>query len=73
MNDKNGVTYRACLQPNELQDLSDALPDIMELRTKHGIQIRFSLTVEATAEKDLKPEATTELRRILDSVSDAWH
>jgi len=73
VNDKNGVTYQAYLQPNELQDLNDALLAIMKLQATHGIQIRFYLTVEATAEKDLKPEATTELRRILDSVSDAWH
>jgi hypothetical protein len=72
INDK-GVTYRAYLQPNELQDLSDALTKIMELQAKHGIKIRFNLAVEATAEKDLKPEATTELRKALDDVSDAWH
>ena len=60
MNDK-GVTYRAYLQPNELQDLADVLSDIMQLQAKHGIKIRFNLAVEVTAETDLKPEATTEL------------
>jgi hypothetical protein len=68
-----GVTYRAYLQPNELQDLSDALAAIMELQAKHGIKIRFNLAVEVTAEKDLKAEATTELRKSLDGISDAWH
>jgi hypothetical protein len=72
MNDK-GVNYSAYLQPNEMQDLADALTAIMELQAKHGIKIRFNLAVEVTAEKDLKPETTAELRKALDEVSDAWH
>ncbi|MCI0542075.1 MAG: ATP-binding protein, partial [Verrucomicrobiales bacterium] len=72
MNDK-GVPYRALLQPNELQDLADSLSEIMELQVKHGIKIRFNLAVEATAEGDLKPEATAELRKLLDGISDAFH
>jgi hypothetical protein len=72
MNDK-GVTYRAYLQPNELQDLADVLTQIMELQAKHGIKIRFNLAIEATAEGDLKPEATAELRKKLDDVSDSFH
>lgn len=68
-----GTTYRAYLQPNELQDLSDALTSIMELQAKYGIKIRFNLAVEATAEDDLKPEATAELRKKLDEISDAFH
>jgi hypothetical protein len=72
LNDK-GVTYQAYLQPNELQDLADGLTAIMELQAKYGIKIRFNLWVEVTAEKELKPEATTELRKGLDEVSDAWH
>jgi hypothetical protein len=72
MNDK-GVTYRAYLQPNELQDLADALTGIIELQAKHSIKIRFNLAVEVTSETDLKPEATTELRKALDDISDAFH
>jgi len=72
LNDK-GVTYHAYLQPNELQDLADGLTAIMELQAKYGIKIRFNLAVEVTAETDLKPEATTELRKGLDEISDAWH
>ncbi len=72
VNDK-GVTYRAYLQPNELQDLADVLSDIIELQAKHGIKIRFNLAVEATADDDLKPEATADLRKVLDGSSDACH
>jgi len=72
MNDK-GVTYRAYLQPNELQDLADVLTEIMELQAKHGIKIRFNLAIETTAEGDLKPEATADLRKALDNISDAFH
>jgi hypothetical protein len=72
VNDK-GVTYQAYLQPNELQDLVDGLTAIMEMQAKHGIKIRFNLAVEATAEGDLKPEATAELRKSLEDISDAWH
>jgi hypothetical protein len=72
LNDK-GVTYHANLQPNELQDLADGLSDIMELQAKHGIKIRFNLAVEATAEGELKLEATAELKKALDEISDAFH
>ena len=72
MNDK-GVTYRGILQPNELQDLADALTSIMELQPKYGIKIRFNLAVEVTSEVDIKPEATTELHRKLDEISKAFH
>jgi hypothetical protein len=53
--------------------LADALTTIMELQAKHGIKIRFNLAVEATAEKDLKPEATAELREALEDITDSWH
>jgi hypothetical protein len=72
LNDK-GVTYQAYLQPHELQDLADGLTAIMELQAKYGIKIRFKLWVEVTAEKELKPEATAELRKGLDEVSGAWY
>ena len=45
----------------------------MDLQAKYGIKIRFNLAVETTAEKDLKPEATAELRKALDAISDAFH
>lgn len=44
----------------------------MELQAKHGIKIRFNLAVEATTEGDLKPQATADLRKKLDDVSDAF-
>ncbi|MHB8522736.1 MAG: DUF499 domain-containing protein [Limisphaerales bacterium] len=72
LNDK-GVTYHAYLQPNELQDLADALTAIMELQAKYGIKIRFNLAVEVTADGEVKPEATTDVRKALDDISDAWH
>ena len=59
--------------PNELQDLADVLTEIMELQAKHGIKIRFNLAIETTAEGDLKPEATADLRKALENISDAFH
>ena len=53
MNEK-GVTYRAYLQPNELQDLADGLTAIMELQAKYGIKIRFNLAVEVTADGEFE-------------------
>lgn len=72
VNDKS-IAYRAYLQPNELQDLADALSDIMALQAKHGITIRFQLCVEATTDGEWKPDASTELRKALDEISDSFH
>jgi hypothetical protein len=66
------ATYRAYLEPNELQDLADALTEIMNLQAKHGIKIRFNLAVEATTEGELKPEASSELGKLLKAISDAF-
>ncbi|MBA3543484.1 MAG: hypothetical protein H0T83_03460 [Chthoniobacterales bacterium] len=71
LNDK-GATYRAYLQPSELQDLADDLTDIMELQAKHGIKIRFNLAGEATTEGDFKPEASSDLGKLLKAISDAF-
>jgi len=69
----NLAEFRAYLQPNELQDLSDGLSSILDLQAKHGIKIRFNLAVEVTADGGLKPEAAAELRKALDDISDAFH
>jgi hypothetical protein len=67
-----GATYRAYLEPNELQDLADALTEIMNLQAKHGIKIRFNLAVEATTDGELKPEASNELGKLLREISNAF-
>ena len=63
---QNATSFRAYLQPNELQDLSDGLSSIMDLEVKHGIKIRFNLAVEVAAMDGMKSEATADLRKILD-------
>jgi hypothetical protein len=70
---EKGVTYSAYLQPNELQDLADGLSEILDLQAKHGIKIRFYLSVEAASDGDLGPEASAELRKALEEISDAFH
>jgi hypothetical protein len=70
---EGSVAYSANLRPNELQDLVDNLPSIMELQAKHGIKIQFDVTVGATAEGSVKPEAAEALRKSLDDISDAFH
>ncbi len=70
---EGSVAYSANLRPNELQDLADNLPSIMELQAKHGIKIQFDVTVGATAEGSVKPEAAEALRKSLDDISDAFH
>jgi len=69
----NATSFRAYLQPNELQDLSDGLSTIMDLEVKHAIKIRFNLAIEATAMDGVKSEATADLRKLLDDISDAFH
>jgi hypothetical protein len=70
---ENGMALRAYLQPNEVQDLADGLSDIMDLQAKHGLKIRFNLSIEVSADGGMKPEAEAELRKALDEISDAFH
>jgi hypothetical protein len=67
-----GASYRAYLEPNELQDLADALTEILNLQAKYGIKIRFNLVVEATTDGELKPEASNELGNLLKDISKAF-
>jgi hypothetical protein len=67
-----GISYRAYLLPNELQDLADALTEIMKLQAKHGMKIRFNLAVEASTDGDLTPEASKDLGKLLKEISDAF-
>jgi hypothetical protein len=70
---EKGITFHAYLQPNELQDLADSLSDILALQAKHGINLRFNLAVEATSDGDLKPEVSSDLRKMLEDISHAFH
>ena len=72
VNDK-GFAFRAYLQPNEIQDLADALTDILALQAKHGIKLRFHLSVEGTTDGELKPDASADLRKALEDISDAFY
>jgi len=65
--------FRAYLQPSELQDLAESLSSLMDLQAKHGVKIRFNVAVEVTGDNGLKPEATAELRKVLDEISDSFH
>lgn len=69
----NMVSFRAYLQPNELQDLADGLSCVMELQAKYGINIRFDLAVEASTDSEMNPDAKVELRKVLEDISDAFH
>jgi hypothetical protein len=69
---EKGVTYRAYLQPNEIQDLADALTTIMSLQAKYGIKIRFNLAVEATSDDEVNQQASNDLGKLLKEISEAF-
>ncbi len=69
----NGFSLRAYLKPNELQDLADSLSDLMAVQSKHGLALRFHLSVEAATDGELKDDIKAQLRKILGDVSDAFH
>lgn len=68
----NAFSYRACLRPDEIQDLVDKLPEIMELQARYGVQLKFHFGVEVSVDGELKPETSAELGRLLATVSDAF-
>jgi hypothetical protein len=69
---EKGVTYRAYLQPNEIQDMADALTTIMSLQAKYGIKIRFNFAVEATSDDEINQQASNDLGKLLKGISDAF-
>jgi hypothetical protein len=69
----NAYALRAYLKPNELQDLADSLSDLLEFETKHGIAIRYLLSLEATADGAISEQARKELAEIMEKISDSFH
>jgi len=70
--DDKMIALRAYLKPNEIQDLADNLTDIMNLQVKYAVTIRLHLAVEAVADGEMKPEFSSEIRKLLDDISEAF-
>lgn len=69
----NAYSIRAYLKPNELQDLADSLGDLLKFETKHGVVIRYLLSLEATSDGPIIEAARNELAEIMEKISDSFH
>ena len=60
-------TGTAVLEPNELQDLVDALPDVV--RTAAGVPLQFQVLITLGDGDDVPSETVTSLNELLESVN----
>ena len=67
VSEKKGVyTCSAALEPAALQDLVDALPDIV--RTAAGVRLEFSIRVKLGNGKDVPPDTVESIKALLEGV-----
>jgi len=71
--EEGGDVFTAYLKPNELQDLADNMSSLLEIQAKHGINMRFKLTIEANGGAQMSDAVSAELRKLLEGVSDSFH
>ena len=64
---KGAHTGSATLEPNELQDLIDALPDVITAAA--GMPLRFHVHITLGDEGDVPPESVTAVNMLLEGVS----
>ena len=64
---KGARTGSADLEPNELQDLVDALPNVITATA--GVPLRFHVRITLGAGEDVPPEAVTSINEVLEGVN----
>ena len=64
---KGARTGSADLEPNELQDLVEALPDIITATA--GVPLRFHVRITLGAGEDVPPDSVTSINGILEGIS----
>ena len=64
---KGAHTGSAALEPNELQDLVDALPDVITAAA--GIPLRFNVHIMLGDGGDVPPDSVTAVNKLLEGVS----
>ena len=64
---KGARTGSADLEPNELQDLVDALPDVITATA--GVPLRLHVRITLGAGEDVPPDSVTSVNEILEGIS----
>jgi len=59
------------LEPSQIQDLADAIPKLLKIKTKKNVPIRFRISIEMGDGKAVPPsEVTEEVNKVLKDVKD---
>ena len=62
-------TVEADLEPNEMQDLGDAIPTLLEIKAKHNVPIRFNVRIEVGDDEEAPTdESTNEVNAVLKEI-----
>lgn len=63
----------ANLEPSEIQDLGDIVPQILGVKTKYNLPVRFRVSIEVGDGKVAPPEdAKAELNVLLENLKDGF-
>lgn len=67
------LVFVADFEPSELQDLGDAIPQLLELKAKASLDLRFQVRIEVGDGKELPtPEVSAEVNKLLGEVKDGY-
>ena len=67
------LVAHAELEPAEIQDLADMIPDLLELKAKFNIPLKFRLQIEfGDGEQDPSKDAAAEINEVLKELKDGF-
>jgi len=65
------IAAQAELEPSEIQDLADIIPNLLELKAKFNIPLKFRVRIELGDGKEKPPEETAkEINKLLKELKD---
>jgi hypothetical protein len=63
------LVAQAELEPSEIQDLGDLIPQLLEIKTKIDMPLKFRVRIEfGDGEQDASPESVASINELLESI-----
>ena len=67
------LAAQAELEPGEIQDLGDIIPQLLEIKIKADISLKFRVQVEfGNGDETLNPEAASQMNSLLEDMKEGF-
>jgi len=67
------LVAQADLEPSEIQDLGDLMPQLLEIKNKSNVPLAFRVRIEfGDGEQDPSPEAVASINELLEGIREGF-